>query len=119
MSDPNERLDCVDMNLASCEEKLSTARAEVQRLITQYNELRAALSHANLTDFFRTADSAWDTNATWARELQKYLGLTQKPVSGTCCSCGYSGEDETTCPHRSDVLHCEHWYDGPDVDGED
>jgi hypothetical protein len=34
-------------------------------------------------------------------------------VSGKCCACGYSGEEETPCHHSPDGNHCEHWWDGP------
>ena len=37
----------------------------------------------------------------------------EKPIDGTCCSCGYSGADETPCLKREDGTHCEHWCDGP------
>ena len=36
------------------------------------------------------------------------------PINGICCSCGYSGEEETKCPDREDQTHCYHWWDGPD-----
>ena len=32
---------------------------------------------------------------------------------GTCCACGYSGEEETECPARKDRCHCVHWWDAP------
>jgi hypothetical protein len=32
------------------------------------------------------------------------------PVSGHCCSCGYTGQKETECPNREDRVHCEHWW---------
>ena len=31
---------------------------------------------------------------------------------GTCCSCGYDGQEETECPKRADRTHCVHWWDG-------
>ena len=31
---------------------------------------------------------------------------------GTCCSCGYAGQEETECPKREDRTHCVHWWDG-------
>jgi hypothetical protein len=30
---------------------------------------------------------------------------------GVCCSCGYSGEEETECQAREDKTHCVHWWD--------
>jgi hypothetical protein len=36
------------------------------------------------------------------------------PINGTCCSCGYSGGEETECPAREDKVHCNHWWDGPE-----
>ena len=38
----------------------------------------------------------------------------EKPISGICCSCGYSGKEETPCSQREDKTHCEHWWDGAD-----
>ncbi len=38
------------------------------------------------------------------------------PINGICCSCGYSDDEETPCDQRDDRAHCEHWYEGPDVD---
>jgi hypothetical protein len=37
------------------------------------------------------------------------------PLGGTCCSCGHSGPDATPCFRRQDGVHCEHWWDGPEV----
>lgn len=39
-------------------------------------------------------------------------------VPGTCCSCGYTGEEETTCPRAVDGQHCEHWWDGTEEQAE-
>jgi len=36
------------------------------------------------------------------------------PSDGTCCSCSYSGNDETPCLKREDKIHCVHWWEGPD-----
>jgi hypothetical protein len=37
-----------------------------------------------------------------------------EPVSGVCCACGYTGDEETPCPTRDDGhSHCDHWWDGP------
>jgi len=36
---------------------------------------------------------------------------------GTCCSCGYTEEEETSCPKREDQIHCVHWWDGPEGSG--
>ena len=35
---------------------------------------------------------------------------------GKCCSCGYTGEEETRCPKRDDEIHCVHWSQGPGSD---
>lgn len=43
-------------------------------------------------------------------EIRKLSG---PPVGGVCCSCGFSGDEETDCPARDDAIHCEHWWDGP------
>jgi hypothetical protein len=42
--------------------------------------------------------------------------LRSDPVNGVCCSCGFAGDEETDCPSRDDLIHCEHWWDGPDGD---
>jgi hypothetical protein len=34
--------------------------------------------------------------------------------NGVCCSCGFSGEEETECSVRPDRTHCVHWWEGPD-----
>jgi len=39
------------------------------------------------------------------------------PVSGMCCSCGYSDRIETSCLKRKDSSHCEHWWDGVGDEG--
>lgn len=36
------------------------------------------------------------------------------PISGRCCYCGYSGEEETKCKKSPDGVHCEDWWDGCD-----
>lgn len=36
----------------------------------------------------------------------------EEPINGTCCACGYSGDEETPCLKREDGAHCEHWWDG-------
>lgn len=51
--------------------------------------------------------------STEVREVKKH---DPKPTSGTCCFCGFSGEEETECPDSMDETHCEHWWDGPDGD---
>ena len=45
------------------------------------------------------------------------LGMRYFPVNGTCCACGFKGKRETKCKQRDDHKHCEHWYDGPDMEG--
>jgi hypothetical protein len=43
---------------------------------------------------------------------------SEKDVAdGVCCSCNYSGFEETECPARTDKTHCVHWWDGPDAEG--
>jgi hypothetical protein len=37
-----------------------------------------------------------------------------KPVTGTCCACGYSGSEVSDCPKMEDGVHCNHWHDGDD-----
>ena len=43
---------------------------------------------------------------------------------GVCCTCGYEGDEETPCPKRNtakynfDQIHCVHWWDGPDPEGD-
>ena len=32
------------------------------------------------------------------------------PLLGTCCACGYGGDEEPECPAREDG-HCEHWWE--------
>ena len=32
-------------------------------------------------------------------------------LPGRCCSCGYSGEEETECTGRDDKTHCDHWWE--------
>ena len=39
----------------------------------------------------------------------------KEPALGKCCSCGYTGHEETDCPSREDQIHCVHWWDGPEV----
>lgn len=36
---------------------------------------------------------------------------TGEPIDGKCCSCGYTGKEETKCPSRKDRTHCIHWWD--------
>ena len=36
------------------------------------------------------------------------------PINGTCCSCEYSGEEETVCLVQKDGVHCNHWWEGSD-----
>ncbi len=38
-----------------------------------------------------------------------------KPTDGTCCSCGYTGSEETPCKEREDETHCNHWWDVGEV----
>lgn len=33
---------------------------------------------------------------------------------GACCYCGYSGSEESSCPKRSDGVHCDHWWGSDD-----
>lgn len=42
------------------------------------------------------------------------LKRAEEQRCGTCCDCGYSGDDETPCEKREDGTHCEHWWEGPD-----
>jgi hypothetical protein len=51
-----------------------------------------------------------------ARTCETHVGLLLLRRSGTCCSCGYSGPEETECPTRADRAHCAHWWDGTDGD---
>jgi hypothetical protein len=37
---------------------------------------------------------------------------------GKCCGCGYEGDEETPCPRRKDEIHCNHYWDGPEEDGQ-
>jgi hypothetical protein len=43
---------------------------------------------------------------------QPYECQAKQVSSGVCCSCGYSGEDESPCPKREDGTHCNCWWDG-------
>lgn len=36
-------------------------------------------------------------------------------ISGVCCNCGYSGEEETLCTGNPEEGHCDHWWDGPSI----
>jgi hypothetical protein len=33
------------------------------------------------------------------------------PKDGVCCSCGYSGNEQTKCQKREDRTHCVHWWE--------
>jgi len=37
-------------------------------------------------------------------------------IYGTCCSCGYSGQEETECLNREDKTHCECWWEGTEAE---
>lgn len=40
------------------------------------------------------------------------LAAGERPAKyGTCCACGYEGDEETLCPNRKDKIHCVHWWD--------
>lgn len=41
---------------------------------------------------------------------------TQVGIDGICCSCSYSGEEETPCLKQEDGHHCIHWYEGESPD---
>ena len=58
--------------------------------------------------FGPAADNARDEKL----RLDLKHGAVTMPSSGVCCSCGYSGEEETECPKREDKTHCEHWWEG-------
>jgi predicted NBD/HSP70 family sugar kinase len=47
------------------------------------------------------------------------MGSAVKPVNGVCCTCGFSGEVDTTCSVRKDGTHCVHWWEGSDGDVQD
>ena len=34
---------------------------------------------------------------------------------GTCCGCGYSGQEDTPCVGSDDGTHCVHWLDADDT----
>jgi hypothetical protein len=83
-------------------------------------ECLAARCEAALHEQF---DRIADLEAEVARLSQPAPKLAKEPVAsappspsinGTCCSCGYSGAEETPCQAREDRTHCEHWWDGPD-----
>jgi len=46
-------------------------------------------------------------------QYQKHrTSLPEAEKGGTCCACGYSGQEETECTAREDKTHCNHWWDG-------
>ena len=42
-----------------------------------------------------------------------------QPKDGQCCSCGYTGSEETPCPTMEDHVHCVHWWEGMDAASDD
>ena len=34
-------------------------------------------------------------------------------VNGVCCACGYTGNEEITCPVRDPDSCCDCWWEGP------
>ncbi|VVB53304.1 Uncharacterised protein [uncultured archaeon] len=78
-------------------------------------------------DYLESVDNVFSTTNKYQREREKLVrearkirkalrGKKVKPVNGVCCSCGYKGKKETPCKVREDDTHCEHWWDGPDME---